>query len=400
MLITKLDVLALLITDEVNEAIGPVLEQVENIAAVIERVGGPRPLEKFLKNPKELPDVVVLEINGHSADDIEDIARLLKQHGNEFTVYAVFRGGDVETLRKLMHAGVREAYTLPVNPAELINDLTQAAAEKRKRTKESATGNTTIVSFLNAKGGSGATSIAVNVAHEMATVHQCRTVLVDLDIQFGAVARYLDLNGTESVLSALLHHQRIDLTYIKALIQSHKSGLDVLAAPQEIVPISSVPGDAVKKLLGTLSEDYDVIVLDVPKTFLPWTVEALGESDVIYLVMQNILSTIIDAKYLLDQLPIMGIVSEHVQLINNRAKAGIQSVSMDKFKSTVARKRVHRVRNDFEHALKSQDLGIPLSEEHKRSPMYKDIHHLGQQLFDIHKGEVTIKKGLLSKLFG
>ncbi|MES9858475.1 MAG: AAA family ATPase [Sedimenticola sp.] len=394
----NLEILALLVNSETRADIQKVLSQVESVDFTIEHVSNERPLLRFADPHTELPDVIIIEINGHSEDDIFDIEQLIRKHRDKLSVFVTYKQGSMEIMRRLMHAGVREAFPFPIQTNDLLLSITEELSNKRTRTHEEEKQHS-VISFINAKGGSGCTTLAVNTAYELVTRHKCNVILVDLDIQFGAVARYLDLNPDESVLSALLHHQRIDPIYLKALISHHPSGLDVLAAPREIVPMSAISEEAVVHLVEALSENYDIIILDIPRSFLPWTVAALKLSNPIYLVLQNILSVIIDAKYIIDQLPQMGITTSELQLINNRAKAEIKSISIEKLKETVDRTRVHRVRNDFETALKSQDLGIPVCEAKKHSAIAKDIHNLTDSIYSTHLGEKREKRGLLSRLF-
>ncbi|MES9899103.1 MAG: AAA family ATPase [Sedimenticola sp.] len=394
----NLEILALLVNSETRDNIQKVLSQIEHVSFAMEHVGNERPLLRFADPHADIPDIIILEINGHSEDDIFDIEQLIRKQSDKLSVFVTYKEGNMEIMRRLMHAGVREAFPFPIQTNDLLLSITEELSKKRARSHEEEKQHS-VISFINAKGGSGCTTMVVNTAYELVTRHKCKVIVVDLDIQFGAVARYLDLNPDESVLSALLHYQRIDQVYLKALISHHPSGLDVLAAPREIVPMSAVHEEAVSHLVDALSENYDIIILDIPRSFLPWTVAALKLSDPIYLVLQNILSVIIDAKYLLDQLPQMGITTSELQLINNRAKSDIKSISIDKLKETVGRTRVHRVRNDFETALRSQDLGVPVCEVKKHSIMAKDIHNLTDSVYNAHMGIDTTKKGLLSRIF-
>ncbi len=93
-------------------------------------------------------------------------------------------------MRMAMKAGARDFLTEPVDQKELINMLLQLESEKRQ-TAISEKG--TLTAFINAKGGSGASVLACNVAHMMQERSQQEVILMDLDMQFGALAQYLDL---------------------------------------------------------------------------------------------------------------------------------------------------------------------------------------------------------------
>lgn len=328
----------------------------------------------------ELPDVIIVEIDGQYERDIEDLERILKEHGDRLTVFATCRNGDIEVIRRLMRAGVRDVFPQPIQVQELVRDMTQALSDKRARLSGSQGRRGRIISVLNAKGGSGATTIAVNLAHALVDRHELRVALVDFDLQFGMVGLQLDLKPTSTVLDALANPARIDSVFVRALLTRHESGLQVLASPGDIATELDVDADAIGSLLLALVEDMDVVVVDLPRIFLPWTLAVLRHSDAVMLVIQNTVATLADARKILDGLPRLGVTTEKVEVINNRAMADAASVSMERLKETLKRERVHRVRNDFEAAVKSQDLGVPLAKIYERSPLTKDIGALAEQI--------------------
>ncbi|PUD97934.1 MAG: hypothetical protein C3L25_14095 [Candidatus Sedimenticola endophacoides] len=174
---------------------------------------------------------------------------------------------------------------------------------RRSRSKAEATGKGAVIALLESKGGSGATTIAVNLAHTLAREHKANTLLIDLDIQFGAVAMSLDLQPSSHILDALLDHERIDAVFLNAIVSRHTSGLSVLAAPKEIAPICNIREDAVIKLIDTARDMYEFVILDIPSVFTPWSIAAMRKADPLLLVVQNRLETIIHAKMMIEHLP-------------------------------------------------------------------------------------------------
>ena len=118
------------------------------------------------------------------------------------------------------------------------------------------------------------------MAYNLQDQHDNRVALVDLDLQFGVAAMCLDVNPHANVFDALGSHQRIDPVFVQALMTQHESGLHILVSPGEIAPITDINEEAVSKLMESLVESYDFVVLDMPRMLTPWTVAALRWADV------------------------------------------------------------------------------------------------------------------------
>jgi Flp pilus assembly CpaE family ATPase len=117
-------------------------------------------------------------------------------------------------------------------------------------------------------------------------------------------------------------------------------------------------------------------------------------------VAQNSLTTIRDAKVLLDKLSHEGLNMDNIELINNRAMAKSGSIPIDKFKETLQKAKMHRIRNDYQTVVESQDQGRPAREVSAHSNFSKDILSLASYLAKAHMAVAQEKKGLLQKLFG
>lgn len=347
----------------------------------------------------ELPDVIIIEINGQHEQDISDIERVIKEYGDKLTVFATCKDGDIEVIRRLMRAGVRDVLPQPIQAQELVEEVSQVLADKRARLRGEGAPKGRIVTFLNAKGGSGATTLAVNVAHALVSRHDLRVALVDLDLQFGAVALQLDIKPSSTVLDALANPSRIDSVFVRALLTRHESGLEVLASPADISAELDVNTDAISSLLQALAETVDVVVVDLPRLFMPWTLATMRHSDALMLVIQNTVATLTDARLIIDDLPRLGVTTECLEVINNRAMADSASVTVDRLKETLKRDKIHRVRNDFEVAVKSQDHGVPLEKISDRSSLTKDVWSIAEQIAAHSRDEEPKAPSLLKRLF-
>lgn len=396
---SDLNVLALLIREETRETVESTLSEIKGLELTVAMNCTQQTLADI--SDKNLPNVILLEINGHSHEDISELETVLAKYRERLTVFVTYEGGDVDVMRRLMRAGVSDAIPQPINAEELSLCFTNVLTEKSTKKVTQPGQRGAVIALHESRGGSGATTLAVNIAHMLANDHAAKTLLIDMDIQFGDVAMALDIHPVSHIMDALLDHERIDPVFVRALVSSHDSGLDVLAAPNEIAPICNISEDAVVELIETARTMYEFVILDVPSLYTPWSIAALKLADPLYVVIQNRLETVIHAKKIIEHLPYFDIMRDRVEVINNRAKSDITSVSIERLKETINLSRIHRVRNDYKTALTAADRGVPVAEISKKSIMTKDIQALSQRILLSHRGELqnNTKKGLLANLF-
>jgi pilus assembly protein CpaE len=299
-----------------------------------------------------------------------------------------------------MRAGAKDIFQQPFQAQDIIQDLSVAITDKRLRQKAAKGNRGGVTAFVNAKGGSGATTLAVNTAATLASEYEASVALIDMDVQFGACAMMLDIKPRSTIYEALLQPERIDAVFLQALMTKHRSGIDVLCSPSDVSPIERISEEAITRLINAATENYDFVIIDVPRIISPWSVAALRFAEPVMVVAQNTLSTIRDAKILLDRFSHDGFNMDNIELINNRAMAKSGSIPIDKFKETLRKERMHRIRNDYKTVVSSQDQGRPAREVSAHSNFSKDITALADYLVKAHMGDAQKKTGLFKKLFG
>ena len=185
------------------ERIGLLLEQfggVELTTRLIEN-GHPDPLY----NISRMPEILIYAIGEHNADGLKALSeRPLSQRPHTLVVGP---DNDVSQFRAAMRAGVRDYLTAPVAEEELSTALDQITEElQSQRGRKTAD----LLVIINAKGGSGASVIATNLAYIDAVEMERRTLLVDMDLQLGALPSYLNLPDNNGFMKALEDVETLD----------------------------------------------------------------------------------------------------------------------------------------------------------------------------------------------
>lgn len=347
-----------------------------------------------------LPDALVIDVDVAKAEDLALIESLAKRIGSRVSIFTTCKDNSLDIIRRLMRSGVKDVFQQPFIPQDIIQDLTVAVTDKRVRLKAAQGGRGGVTAFINAKGGSGATTLAVNTAHTLAVEYEASVALIDLDVQFGACALMLDLKPQSTIFDAIVQPERIDAVFLQALMTKHKSGVDVLCSPADVSPTERISSEAITRLLNAAVENYDFVIIDVPRIIAPWSLAALRYAEPVMLVAQNSLTTIRDAKVLLDKLSHEGFNMENIEIVNNRAMAKSGSIPIDKFKETLQKAKMHRIRNDYKTVVESQDQGRSAREVSEHSHFSKDILSMASYLAKAHMHEPNQRKGFLKKFFG
>jgi len=228
-------------------------------------------------------DVLIVHADAANGD-IERLRTNLRQSGAPERVIVVLRSGDLQTTRTLMRDGVADVLAAPVSELSLGTSLDRVL-DRVAAAGGGGGGPGQVYAFLKAGGGSGATSLATQTGVVLAQNGGKRVCVVDLDIQFGQAAFYLDVHGSVSMAEVLSAGDIAEIGFDTAL-PTHASGLRVLAAPPEFMPLEALTPHHIDALLGALRRKFDVVLLDLPIAWTAWTYRTLRQSDHIVLVTQ------------------------------------------------------------------------------------------------------------------
>ena len=118
-----------------------------------------------------------------------------------------------------------------------------------------------IFAVQSMSGGTGATTLATNLAWELATIDKKAppsVCLIDLDLQFGSTSTYLDLTRRDVVFEVLSEAQNMDVEAFKQALQSYDGKLSVFTAPSDILPLDIVGPEEIGALLDFAQSCFDI----------------------------------------------------------------------------------------------------------------------------------------------
>ena len=315
------------------------------------------------------------------ADQVSPVAlhQLLRLGADDFVPYPLPEGALHEAIERLKQPAPVAAAINPEEPH-------QAPRFKAKGDRDGV-----ILPVHGLAGGSGASTFATNLAWELANADKTkppRVCLIDLDLQFGAVATYLDLPRREAVFEVLQDLENADSDLFLQAMVSFNEKLSVFTAPADMLPLDILGPNEINRLLDMAQANFDFVVIDMPKTIVAWTETVLNRAQVYFALMELDLRSAQNVLRLVRALKAEGLPHEKLRFVLNRAP---------KFTDLTAKSRVKRLAESLDIALdmqlpdggaqvtQSNDHGLPLSETAAKNPLRKEIGKLAKSMFDLNK---------------
>lgn len=280
---------------------------------------------------------------------------------------------DSEAMRLAMRAGASDYISQPLQHDDLLAALDRISEQLKDR----PTDRGQVVTVMNSKGGSGASFVATNLAYALSQEKDTRPLLVDFDLQFGGLSRYLDIYPKRGLVEALDATEDMDEVSAEAYITTHQSGLRLLAAPAERLLLSrDVPAQQVDSLIQILQRNNDFVIADLPRRIDVLSASVLEHSDQILMLVQQSLAHISDAARMIQLMTKeLAVPSNRIKIVLNRyAKNSL--ISVDDIKETLKVDHLSVIPNQYNLVADSLNTGIPLMQTEKNSATGKAIQRL------------------------
>jgi pilus assembly protein CpaE len=279
------------------------------------------------KTEQLFPDIIIMDAQMSIMDGITAAEKITLAHPDVGVVIIGTKAG-TEYVKKAMLAGARD-YLLKDNIkagelAEAVRRIflaekTRMASFASVRLKNKQQHKAPqVVTVFGAKGGAGKTTLAVNLAVQIARETKRKVALLDLDLQFGDVAVYLNIQPRRTIAELVQERNDWDIQLLNNYLITHSSGIKILAAPLRPEDADLIVPEQVEKILMILRQNFDYIVIDSPPFFSDTLLTALDMSNQIILIMSMDLPSVKNLKLslnLLDSLHHSG----KTKLVINRA---------------------------------------------------------------------------------
>jgi pilus assembly protein CpaE len=297
-------------------------------------IGTPLDAIYTISNLPTPPRYLLIDIGERSEDILPEIDNIAEYCEPGTKVVVIGSINDVNFYRELKDRGVAEYFTRNARPEDIRNVLFK---ETLTTTKSKNNKNGDVVSFMSAASGDGSSTVALNTAYSLATDYEKSVVLVDMDYQFGMIAKNLDLATPFGIKELFDNPDRgIDATLIERMIVPYRdSNLKIIAAPNQLNYIPAVHNDLIFTLINTLKSEYDIVIIDLPHLWNPLVSNVLLQSKHTVMVAQLWLRSITHASRLINGWRSVGVKNTQISMVANRTGA--------KFKEAVTASDFERV---------------------------------------------------------
>ena len=235
-----------------------------------------------------------------------------------------------------------------------------------------------------AVGGSGATTIAIEIAYALAAKSgkERSVCLVDLNLADGATAAYLGCAPTTRLADFGQAADRIDAAMLHAFVTPVSKGLDLITGVRDANAFEAVSREAILRMLEVACECYEWVILDIPRHRRPWTLEALAGCDEVLVISELTVPALLAARAYADEVEDSLGTGLRPRIVLNRLASRMfgPAPSMAEAEKALQRKAEAGVSSDWEAAAASVNLGGPIAQHRPKSKIVKDIQTLVDQL--------------------
>ena len=318
------------------------------------------------------PDVILVDIPADSSLTALRAIELLRQDLSDSSVFAIGSMSQPQLIVSAMRSGAREYIERPTTTTDLLEAFVRLTSLRRKPSREGSRGK--MFSIVNAKGGSGATTVAVNLALALQADHG-NTALIDL-APLGHCALHLNLKPQFTIADAVQNLHRLDASLLESFMARHSGGLQVLAGAPAPVMLEPSASDFAR-LFDMIVGHFRYVVVDTSSRLDSATRLVSNLSEKVLLVSHADVASLWSAGHIAHYLGETGL-RERFALVFNRYRKipGFNEVETE---TAIGAPVLWRIPNQYFAVSTAIDRGVPLM-EHANTEIARSIAGLAQML--------------------
>ncbi|MBT8153005.1 AAA family ATPase [Epibacterium ulvae] len=357
----------------------------------------------FAQDEAQSLEFVALAMDCDDEDELDRMGTII-QAAKEKDIKVILIAEDVTpaALHTLLRKGADEFIPYPLPEDELQSAIERLrsqpvvpVAETNPALQSQNQREGAVIACHGLAGGVGATTLAVNLAWEIAERCEGDTpsvCILDLDLQFGSVATYLDLPRREIVAELLSDMEALDDESFGQALVNYEDKLQVFTAPTEMLPLDFMAPEDVTQLIKIARKHFDFVVIDLPKSLVQWSETVMNMSHLYFAVIELDMRSAQNALRIKRLLQSEDLPFEKLRFALNRAP---------KFTDLGGKSRVKRLSESLDISIDIQlpdggktvmqscDHGQPLALSTPKNPLRKEIGKLAQSLHELGRNEAA-----------
>ncbi|MEP1765339.1 MAG: AAA family ATPase [Sulfitobacter sp.] len=342
-------------------------------------------------------EFIALAMDGEDEENMPLMTQIIaqaKSHG--LKVILIAEDVTPSALHSLLRQGADEFVPYPLPEGELSEAIERirapdpvAVSTSGSMLKAGAKKDGAVIVVHGLAGGTGATTMAVNLAWELANIDSGdapSVCLIDLDLQYGTVSTFLDLPRREIVYEMLADTESLDEEIFGQALLRYEEKMSVLTAPTDMLPLDLVSSEDINRVLDIARNQFDYVIVDMPSTLVQWSETVLSSAHIYFATLELDMRSAQNALRFKRALQSEELPVEKLRYVLNRAP---------KFTDLNAKSRVKRMAESLDIAIDIQlpeggkpitqanDHGMPLAASAPKSPLRKEIAKLANSIHSL-----------------
>jgi len=258
------------------------------------------------------PNLLIVETKLQGQEALGELDRLAEVCDPATKVVVIGRSNDVELYRELMRRGASEYLVAPLEPLQIIETISGLYLDP------GANPIGRVVAFVGARGGAGSSTLSHNVGWCIAEELHINTTVVDFDLPFGTMGLDFNEESSQGVADALSAPERLDDVLLDRLLVKRGEHLSLFTAPATLDREYESQAEAFESVIDAVRQSTPCVILDLPHGWTPWIKAALLAADDIVVVATPDLTSLRNAKNIMEVIKTARPNDAHPRLVINQ----------------------------------------------------------------------------------
>lgn len=303
--------------------------------------------------------LVIVDISQYQEQGLNFVSKITAEIP-KLKVLVVSDKPDVDLLIRAMRVGAHDFLALPLIKTDFIDVLQKIAGEIENKKSEKS--KCRIISVYSNKGGVGKTSIASNLAYELAKITKENVALVDLNFQLGDVATFLDLKPSFNISYMLNNLDKIKDEFLLSTMEKYKdTSLYVLADSPYFKSTDKIPTQDITKLFNILRKTFSYVIVDTVGGFDDTAFTALRNSDLILFAAIVNLPSLRNCQRCLELFKNLDFDDNKIQILINRYMEN-DEIKAEQVEELLGRKIYWKIPNNYFTMMAAINKGVLAAE--------------------------------------
>ena len=341
--------------------------------------------------------LLIFELGNDTENEFQHIQSLLNSDAAA-EVFLISENSDPAVLMQAIKTGAKEFFTLPLKEEE----VKQALKEFKKKIKRANRRNSPeigqIITVVGSKGGIGTTTVAVNLAVNLARKKSVQSVaLIDMNMMFGEIPLFLEIKPGYHWGEIIKNISRLDSTFLMNTLSKHSSGVRILPSPGSLNGSASAAPEMMGHLIGFMQKLFDFVVIDAGQSANEISLKILEMSDNVLLMSLLSLPCLSNTNKLLQSINDLGFLpEERIRIVINRYVTKSE-ISLHDAEESIHKKIFWTIPNDYRTTMSAINNGKPLSEIASKAQITRNLNNLADTFAPEEENQTTKWWKILSR---